>query len=187
MEHEEIYVMMMEALDDTLADEQQFLLASHLRNCPPCMREWRALATIDQLLRQTPALSPAAGFAQRTLARLPNHRHRIGLIGVMYALLLLSGGLPVLAIGWVVFQYGAVITDPGMVRSVAQSVAQLAQVVGAVISALLTGIGEFVVQQPAVFGWLLVMVGIVSVWSGVYRQLLGWPGMTLTRVRSLNG
>ncbi|MCA9959382.1 MAG: hypothetical protein R3E31_11670 [Chloroflexota bacterium] len=186
MEHEEIYVMMMEALDGELADEQQPLLADHLRVCPPCMREWQALLTIDQLFRQTPLLSPAADFTQRTLARLPNTRYRVGLIGAIYMLLLFSGTLPILIGIWAISQYGSVVTQPGVVSSLIQSAAQIVQVIGAVLNALLNGLGEFVVQQPAVLGWLLVMIGIVSVWSGVYRQLIGWPSMSLTRVRSLN-
>lgn len=187
MEHEEIYVMMMEALDGELIAENQPRLESHLQTCSSCMHEWQALMMIDQLFRQTPALSPAADFAQRTLARLPNHRHRIGLISAIYVLLLLSGALPVLVGIWAISRYGSVLAQPEMIRSLLQSIAQIAQVTGAVLSAILSGIGEFVVQQPAVLGGVLVMVGIVSVWSGVYRQLIGWPGMNISRMRSLNG
>ncbi|MCZ7673421.1 MAG: hypothetical protein M5U34_43050 [Chloroflexi bacterium] len=42
---------------------------------------------------------------------------------------------------------------------------------GAVISALLVGFAELAVQQPAIIGWLLVILGIVSVWGGVSRSI----------------
>jgi hypothetical protein len=44
-----------------------------------------------------------------------------------------------------------------------------------VIFALFNGVGEVIVQQPLIIGWLLVMAGIVFLWSGVYRQLLSQP------------
>ena len=108
------------------------------------------------------------------------------LLSGINALLLFSGTLPVLFGIWALTRYGSVVTQPGVVQGLVQSTAQIAQVIGAIFSALLSGIGEFVVQQPVVIGWLLVMIGIVSVWSGVYRQLMGWSGVSLSRVRTLN-
>ena len=37
------------------------------------------------------------------------------------------------------------------------------------------GVGEMMVQNPAIAGWLFVMIGLVFVWNGVYRQLLQQP------------
>ncbi|HEX6384541.1 MAG TPA: zf-HC2 domain-containing protein, partial [Anaerolineae bacterium] len=102
MEHDEIYTMMMDALDGELSASNRIELESHLRACPPCAREWQALLAIDMLFRQTPALRPAADFAQRTLARLPNRRYRIWAIMAVYVLLLLSGMLPLFLGVWAV-------------------------------------------------------------------------------------
>jgi len=172
MEHENAYTLMMDALDDELAVDRKDELDAHLRACPPCMREWQALLAIDTLFRQTPALSPAAGFTQRTLASLPNRRYRIWTIGAVYTLLLLAGTLPLLIGFWAVYRLGPVLSNPTLVHSVLQAMERVLQVSATVLSALLSGAGELVQQQPAVIGWLLVMIGVVSLWGGVYRQVL---------------
>jgi hypothetical protein len=62
--------------------------------------------------------------------------------------------------------------QPGLLASLWASIAKSVQVVGTVIAALLNSAGELLVQQPAIIGWLLVMAGVVFVWSGVVRQLV---------------
>lgn len=175
MEHDEIYTMMMDALDGELSASNRIELESHLRACPACVREWQTLLAIDMLFRQTPALSPAADFAQRTLARLPNRRYRIWAIVAVYVLLLLSGMLPLLLGIWAVSRFGPMVSEPTMVRNLLESLDKGLQVTGTVLRALLSAVGEFVVQQPSVLGWLLVMAGVVFLWSGVYRQLVSQP------------
>lgn len=167
--------MMMDALDGELSASSRIELESHLRACPPCAREWQALLAIDMLFRQTPALRPAADFAQRTLARLPNRRYRIWAIMAVYVLLLLSGMLPLFLGVWAVSRFGPVVTEPTVVRNLLESLDKGLQVAGTVLRALLSAVGEFVVQQPSVLGWLLVMAGLVFLWSGVYRQLVSQP------------
>ena len=71
---ENIYTMMMEALDGELSETGLNELESHLRVRPDLAREWVALQAIDRLFRNSPILSPAVDFTQRTLARLPNRR-----------------------------------------------------------------------------------------------------------------
>lgn len=176
MRHNEIYTMMMGALDGELSANGHVELESHLRACPSCAREWQALMAIDMLFRQTPALSPAAGFAQRTLARLPNRRYRIWIISAIYVLLLLSGTLPLLLVVWAVSRFGPMLTEPVMVSSLLASLERTLRITGTVLRALLSGLGEFLVQQPAVLGWLMVMAGLVFLWSGIYRQLVSQPG-----------
>ncbi|MCZ7673420.1 MAG: hypothetical protein M5U34_43045 [Chloroflexi bacterium] len=41
----------------------------------------RTILAVHTLLQQAPALAPAADFAQRTIARLPNRRARLTAIG----------------------------------------------------------------------------------------------------------
>ena len=175
MRHNEIYTMMMDALDGELSASDHVELESHLRACLLCAREWQALVAIDALFRQTPALGPAADFAQRTLASLPNRRYRLWIISAVYVLLLLSGALPLLLVAWVVSRFGPMVTDPALIPDVLESLERTLQVTGTVLRALLNGIGEFLIQQPAVLGWLLVMAGIVFLWSGIYQQLVSQP------------
>lgn len=172
MEHETYYLLMMGALDDDLDAEQAERLQTHLRVCPPCQREWHALTAIDRLLREAPMLMPAADFAQRALTRLPDRRHRAWLLASMYLVLLLSGALPVLAGTWLVTQYGVLVQEPGVLGTLLRALAHTAEVIGTVVGALLTSAGRFVLENPSILGWLFVMVGLVTLWSGVYRQVL---------------
>lgn len=175
MEHEETYLMMMDALDGELANEQQVELETHLRACPPCRQEWQAILAVHTLLQQTPALAPAADFAQRTIARLPNRRARLTATAVIYAFLLLGGILP-LALGlWLFFTISPIFRDPTILGSLWTTALQGVSLIGTIISALLAGFGELAVQQPAIIGWFLVILGIVSVWGGVSRQLIFQP------------
>lgn len=176
MEQEErIYMLMMDALDGELTPEQHVELEADLQAYPEMMREWQALQAIDTLFKQTPLLTPAADFAQRTIARLPNRRARIGVIGVVYVLLLLSGVLPLLLGIWAVNQLGVILSEPMLVNSLLQTVSEGLTVLGLLLRASVSSVGEFVVQQPAILGWLLVMAGVVVVWGGVYRQLVTQP------------
>jgi hypothetical protein len=54
-------------------------------------------------------------------------------------------------------------------------VTQSFQVAGTVINALLISAGEFIGQNPAAIGWLLVMIGIISLWGSVFQQLVLQP------------
>ncbi len=175
MEHEDYYVLMMDALDGELADGRKSELEVHLRACPTCAREWQALLAIDTLFRQTPALAPAADFAQRTLARLPNRRYRVWLLGVMYALLLVGGALPMLLGYWVYSKWGTVLAEPTLWRTLWQGISQTVQVAGTILGALLNGAAGFVILHPSIVGWLLVLVGLVSLWGGMFRQLVIQP------------
>ncbi|MCP4420742.1 MAG: hypothetical protein GY805_29385 [Chloroflexi bacterium] len=172
MEHKNYYMLMMDALDGELVSEQQAELESHLRACPNCRQEWQAIMAIDTLFRQAPMLSPAAGFTQRTVARLPNRRARLWAISVIYVLLLLSGILPILLLVWASNTVLPLLSQPAFLDSTRQLVTQGAQLVGVVVNALFKGLGELIVQQPAILGGLLVMAGMVFVWNGVYQQLM---------------
>jgi anti-sigma factor RsiW len=172
MEHEYVYTLMMDALDGELAENRRDELEVHLRACPSCTLEWRAFLAVDALFRQTPALSPAADFAQRTLARLPSRRARIWTISAIYTLLLMAGAVPIMVGVWAVDQLSPIFRQPTLVRSLIGSVDRILQVTGTLLSAALAGAGEFVLQQPAVIGWSLVLIGVVALWGGVYQQAL---------------
>ena len=167
MEHEKYHLLMMDALDGELVAGQQHDLEAHLRACPACSREWHAMLAIDTLFRQTPMLSPAAGFTQRTVARLPNRKARLWAISIIYVLLLLSGILPILLVVWAANTVVPVVSQPAFVESAQRLFEQGVRLVGVVAGALFKGLGEMIMQQPAIVGWLLVLAGVVFVWNGV--------------------
>jgi anti-sigma factor RsiW len=175
MEHEEFYLLMMDALDGELLADDQVMLESHLRACPSCAREWQTMLAIDTLFHRSPVLSPAAGFTQRTLARLPNRRVRLWAMGVIYITLLMSGSLPLLLLLGAALFLTPALREPNMINSLVQLLTEGLQLIGTIVGALLNGLWQLMVEQPSVLGWLLVMVGIVFLWSGVYRQLLNTP------------
>jgi anti-sigma factor RsiW len=175
MEHEEAYILMMEALDGELSDSGRHALEAHLHSCPLCSREWYAIQAIDSLLRQTPALAPAADFTHRTLARLPNRRYRLWMISGLYGLLLVAGFLPVIALVWLVIAFGPAVRQPAIVRSLFESAGQIVPLVLAIVNALwqtIGGLGTLLGRQPAIIGWLLIMAGLVALWGSTYSQLM---------------
>ena len=184
MEHEKYHLLMMDALDGELVAGQQQDLEAHLRACPACSREWHAMLAIDTLFRQTPMLSPAAGFTQRTVARLPNRKARLWAISIIYVLLLLSGILPILLVVWAANTVVPVVSQPAFVESAQRLFEQGVRLVGVVAGALFKGLGEMIMQQPAIVGWLLVLAGVVFVWNGVYQQLVSQP--TVVSIRGNN-
>ncbi len=174
MEHEEIAPLMMEALDGELAEDHQRDLEAHLQSCDSCAREWQAIQAIHLLFLQAPLLSPAADFTQRTLARLPNRRLRIYVTGTIYGLLLVSGVVPLLVFIWLASQFAPVLNQPAFVGGLLQAGGQVVQLGQAVLSACWQGLGnlgDLLGQQPAILGWLFLMIGVVFLWGGVYSQL----------------
>jgi L-lactate permease len=159
-----------------LADPDYGEKAPHLATCPSCARDWQAVQAIHQLFLQAPALSPAADFTQRTLALLPNNNYRFWLIGAVYGFLLISGVLPLVIVGGVATSLAPALTEPAFGRGLVQAGGQILSLVTAVLGAFLQGLGglaQQLTEQPAALGWFMVMVGVVFLWGGVYRQMTG--------------
>lgn len=172
MNHDDVFALMMNMLDGEASENEVQELESHLRACPECNREWRALMAIDTLFRQTPALSPAADFVEKTLARLPNRQARMWAMGTVYAAILLGGLLPLALLGLVVYRLMPVLSQPALVGSIFESLQTTYRMAGIVLAALASGAGEALVQQPMYVGWMLVAAGIIFLWSGVYKRLV---------------
>ena len=66
-EPDEVFTLMMDALDGELADDGWAELEAHLRARPDLAREWRAWQAVDTLFQTAPVLMPAVDFTQRTL------------------------------------------------------------------------------------------------------------------------
>jgi anti-sigma factor RsiW len=172
MNHDDFFALMMDMLDGEASENETQTLEAHLRTCPECDREWRALVAIDTLFRQTPALSPAADFVERTLARLPNRQARIWAMGAIYSAILFGGLIPLLLLGYLGFRLLPVLSQPALIQSVIESLGTTYRTAGIILAALASGAGEVLIQQPVYVGYLLVVVGIIFIWGGVYRRLL---------------
>lgn len=184
MEHEErYYLLMMDALDNELPDAERDELTAHLDACADCRREWRALLAIDVLFRQTPLLLPAVNFAERTLARLPSSRLRVRALSAVYLLLLASGVVPLLLGLFLFGRYAPILQQPALVERVVTSLTDVGRVAATVVGALLAGAGRFVVEQPAVIGLMIILVGFVLLWGGVLQRLLVQPAAVGVRNR----
>ncbi|MBP6787760.1 MAG: zf-HC2 domain-containing protein [Candidatus Promineofilum sp.] len=182
MEHEErYYLMMMSALDDELPAAEHDELTAHLSVCPDCGREWRALLAIDMLFRQTPLLMPAVDFATRTLALLPDRRVRVRALGALYGLLLLCGLVPLVLVVFLSARYAPILSQPALLGRVWLSLVEAGRVGATVVNALFAGAGRFVIEQPAVVGWLIVLAGFVFLWGGVFQRLLAQPAAVESR------
>lgn len=180
--HEDIYFpLMMEALDAELPAADQLALETHLRACPECRREWNALLSIDMLFRQSPILSPAADFAERTVALLPNRRVRLAAIAALYGVLLLGGLLPLVIAGVFIARYLPLLSQPELLGGVFSTLTETARVFVAVIDSLLTGAAHVLTHQPALIGGMLLLVGVVFLWGGVVQRLVLQPGAAAAR------
>lgn len=182
MEHEErFYLMMMAALDDELAADARAELENHLRLCGDCAREWRTLTAIEMLFRQTPLLMPAVDFAERTLARLPNRRARRVALGAAYGVLLLSGIFPLVVGLFLIARYAPILSSPELLGGVWSSLTGAGRAVATVIEALMVGAGRFVIEQPTLIGWFIILAGLVFLWGGVFQRLLVQPNGAASR------
>jgi predicted anti-sigma-YlaC factor YlaD len=176
MEHEEIVTLMMEALDGELNEDGRQEMDGHLQSCSSCAHQWEALQFIHRIFVQAPIMSPAFAFAQKTVALLPNRTQRIWIMAGIYSLLLISGLIPLVFIGWVVINFGPALNQPAFVGSLLRAGGQALSLIQAIFDACwqcLSNLGVLLSQQPVILGWLLVMVGAVFLWGGVYRQMTG--------------
>ena len=182
MEHEErYYTMMMSALDEELPAAERDELMAHLHTCPECGREWRALLAIDMLFRQTPLLMPAVDFATRTLALLPNRRLRVRALGALYGFLLLCGIVPLLLGVFLAARYASILSEPSLLNQIWASLAGVGRVAATVVGALLDGAGRFVIEQPTIIGWMIILAGLVFLWGSVFQRLLAQPAAVESR------
>jgi len=175
MEHEEYGMLMMEAMDGFISGADQRRLDEHLHRCADCRQQWQAMMAIDLLFRQSPVLRPAADFAQRTIARLPSRRARLWTVTMIYLALLVSGIVPILFGIWAVNSLLPLLQEPALINGFLDVLGRGIDVSTAVLNALFNGLGELIVQQPAILGWILVSAGMTIVGSGVYRQLTAQP------------
>jgi len=172
MDQQDVYALMMEALDGELSESGWAELESHLRARPRLAHEWEAMRAVDALFRSSPVLYPAVDLSRRTVAQLPDPRQRLYAGIIIYIMLLASGLIPLGAIAWIAVQVFPALTQPAFVRGLWQAGVEFAGMLQLMIAAMLNGAGEFVREQPIVLAWFMVIVGIIILWAGVYNRLV---------------
>ena len=169
-EFDEAYALMMDALDGALSIEQERELQHYLQSYPELEVEWRSMQVVDSWLTNAPVVEPTADFTEQTMLRLPNLYLRRWAVALSFALVLILGMVPILGL--------AVAMTAFSTTDVASSLQFLTQVTGIVADALiqvLASWGGFVAQNPASIGMLLLMTGAITLWSGVYNQMVNRP------------
>jgi anti-sigma factor RsiW len=172
MEHEEIVILMMDALDGELSAAGEAKLAAHLRARPDLAAEFARMQAIDQLLRATPAVAPPAGFVQRTVRHLPAARRHLWMGILVYTLFMMAGVIPLVGLVWAAVLLVPALGQPAMWASLWQAAGALLGAAGVILQALASGASELVAEQPAIIGWLLLMVLVVVAWGGVFNRLV---------------
>jgi anti-sigma factor RsiW len=174
MEYEEgIIALMMEALDGELSAAGEAELAAHLRARPDLAAEFEKMQAVDQLLRQTPLLTPPAGFVQRTVQHLPGTRQRLWMGVLVYTVFLAAGVIPLVGLGWAAVLIVPALGQPALWSGLWQAMLALCWAqLGVILGALAGGAAQLVAEQPATIGWLLLMVLVVVVWGGVFNRLV---------------
>lgn len=178
---DDVYELMMDALDGALSSYGFGKLEIALRQHPELRAEWEAMQAVDSFLLETPMIVPApsAQFAERTMALLPNLRFRRWMTGAVYSVLLLSGFLPFAFIALVFGGFGALLGEPAFLTGLSQVAGQLLELGSVALEAMLqaaaSSLGIQTSPQPALIGTLLVMIGSITLWSGVYRRLVAEP------------
>jgi anti-sigma factor RsiW len=171
MNEEYIFALMMDALDDELDEHGSAELSAYLAMHPALAQEWEAMLFVDALLRQTPPAPAPANLAARTLARLPNPRHRRIFLAVFYVALLIGGMVPVAGFIWLYAQFGSI----NIFSILGQSAGELWNLVQVFATAMYSTAVTVVTEQPLVLGWLFLLVGVVGIWMTVYQQLANQP------------
>lgn len=167
-EHESAYALMMDALDGDLSATDT--LNIHLEQCIPCTREWYTLQAVDQLLRRAPIITPATDFAQRTIAQLPNQRHRLWSLSALYVFLLIGGLIPLILIGFLAIRFAPLVMEPSMVRMLWQPLVTIWGLAATISNALLIATTGFIRQQPALWGIALIMAGTIALSGEAYQR-----------------
>jgi anti-sigma factor RsiW len=172
MDQEELYALMMEALDGELSDSGLADLEFHLRARPRLAREWEAMRAVDALFRSSPVLQPAVSLRRQTLARLPAPRQRLYAGVLIYLLILASGLIPLAAVAWLAIQLAPALLQPAFWGSLWRAGLQFLGLVQITIAAFFNGASELLRDQPSFLAWFVVLVGIVLLWIGVYNKLV---------------
>lgn len=172
---DEIMAFMMDALDGVLSEQDERILTAQLIHYPELAQEWQAMQAIDELFTTAPMAAPPARFAAQTMARLPNLTMRRTVSAAVFTLFFIGGLLPflfVVGLGVLLLGDGTAVST---LFNIVGNFGQFSAVLLGAIGQLIVGMGNSLGQYPAVMGTIMVMIGSIFLWSGVYRQLVTSP------------
>ena len=166
-EFDEAYALMMDALDGELSTGQERELRRYLQTYPALEAEWRSMQVVDSWLTDAPVVEPTADFTEQTMLRLPNLYLRRWAVAISFALVLILGMVPILGMAVAMTAF-----SNNDLASSLQYLSQFTAIVADALVQVLASWGSVMAQNPAAIGMLLLMTGAITLWSGVYNQMV---------------
>lgn len=169
MTHEEAFLLMMDALDQTSNRADQDRLQRHLLECADCAAEWEALRAVEGLLLSIPMEPAPDGFSAKVMEKLEGLSWARTL-GALFALgagsvvALLVVGVPGLL---VLLGFSAAYTDPTQFTNWVMWLRALTSVGGTLLDGLVTTLRLVFVQvasTPAALMWAFAAALAVGLW-----------------------
>jgi len=179
MPHDDLTLQqqMQRALDGELTGEELALFQSRLDESDQRAAGWERLRQTDELLRKTPLVAPSCGFADRVMAAIlamgvPEFARRHTSVGL--ALGLVAAALLTVPVLWVMlFVIVSVLTDPGALRAVLETILRTAGAVAGLLVDLADRVRAFA-GETALLGAVFAGVAAVTIaWLGLIWRLMG--------------
>ena len=167
------------SLDHEQSEQEWAALNAQLEESPRAAAQVDLLRKTDELLRTTPAIAPAPGFARRVMAAiaampLPEFAQRH--LGVGIALGLVIAALFTIPIFSVVFLLvWSVLANPGALNSLLQAIINAASYLIGLVADIAGEIETAAEDTPMLVALLTTMVPVTILWGWLIWNLLGGP------------
>jgi predicted anti-sigma-YlaC factor YlaD len=81
MRHRTARRLMSLAMDRRISREEESRLLAHVDRCPRCQQTWAAMLRAERILREAPSPEPPETLVRDILARLPERRRAVAVVG----------------------------------------------------------------------------------------------------------
>ncbi len=182
MTHDDLRLQqqMNRALDGELAAEELALLQARLHESEHSTANWELLRKTDEVLRTTPLVAPSRGFAERVVTAIlaigvPEFARRHMSVGL--ALGLVAAALLTVPVLWAaLFVIVSVVTDPGALSAVLQTILGAAGAVADLLTDLANQAQAFS-GEASLFGAVFAAVTVVTIaWLWLIWRVVGGRG-----------
>jgi predicted anti-sigma-YlaC factor YlaD len=169
MSCQDISLLMSLALDQSLTQVEARDLEDHLKRCPTCQEEWKAMQRVSRLFAAAPLMEPSAGFADRVMQRLAQRQARRRTLVAGAALLVICLSLGALALPGIVTWLAMlwqVITEPALWSHGVKLAAQLlnlAESVGGACWLIITVLPSYL-SQSFLLGYSFLALTLTALW-----------------------
>lgn len=161
-EQEYIEALMMDAIDGTLSKSGRRELNSYLDANPSMAEELAAMQAVDSLFAAPQMIEPPAAFVENTMAHIPNLAVRQWTKGLLGALFIVIGLLPLAGLTFLLSNMPGQTTVLELTEAILSGAAQL-----------LTGLIEYSTNQPITLAVPVVMFSSIFLWYALYRRMVG--------------